>query len=142
MAVAIMTMAGCTHNNGDIGDWFGTWHLKSIAVNDSPDTEYHGNIVWKFQNNIIEMIEADDTEHTALERYGTWSATDSELTLDFTHSDDRYPSGTGIYQPLPATHIPAAVSTLRILKRSSSEIILQFDSQDNTVIIYTLRRQG
>ena len=142
MALAIVSMTGCTHNNGDIGDWFGTWHLKSIAFNDSPDADYDGNIVWKFQNNIIEMIEADDAEHTALERFGTWSATDSELTLNFTHSDERYPAGTGIYQPLPATHLPAAVSTLRILKLSSSEIILQFDSEDNAVIVYTLRRQG
>jgi len=71
--------AGCTQNNGDIGEWFGEWHLRSIEINGTDDASYTGDVLWKFQNNIVEMVVVNDTGHSHTEHYGTWSADGSVL---------------------------------------------------------------
>ena len=35
-------MSGCTHNNGDIGPWFGTWQVTGIDADGAPLAEYDG----------------------------------------------------------------------------------------------------
>ena len=57
--VSVMVMTGissCTRNNGDIGPWFGTWKLTEITVDGTSDAGYEGNIFWKFQNDVFEMV--------------------------------------------------------------------------------------
>lgn len=137
--IAVFASTSCTHNNGDIGEWFGKWHLQSIEVNSVNDEDYDGNIVWKFQNNIVEMDVIDGHTHT--EHYGTWKESDGKLILDFTHKDDNHEAGTGQYAPPAQTYLPSAVVGLKILKLSSSQLILQYDADASTVIVYTLRKQ-
>lgn len=134
--------SGCTHNNGDIGDWFGTWKLQSIGVNGSDDPAYDNNVLWKFQNNIVSMVCADDIQHTADCRYGTWEQAGDRLILDFTHSDDRYEPGTGPYAPLPQTYIKAGRSELRVIKLSGSDMWLQMTADDGTIYTYSLKKWG
>lgn len=140
--LACFISSGCTHNNGDIGEWFGEWHLKSIEVNGQVDTDYTGDVLWKFQNNIVEMVVVSAVGHSHTEHYGTWTSDDRTLTLNFTHSDDLTPAGTGKYAPPAQTLLPAAVTPLTIVKLSSSEIILKYDPEADRSIVYTLRRRG
>lgn len=137
--VAMAATASCTHNNGDIGDWFGKWHLKSIEINSVNDDSYDGNMVWKFQNDIVEMDVINGHIHS--EHYGTWKESDGKLILDFTHKDDNTAAGTGTYAPPSQTYLPAAVVGLKILKLSSSTLILQYDADASTVITYSLSKQ-
>lgn len=139
LATAILSTS-CTHNNGNIGDWFGEWQLKAIEINGTDDSEYQGNILWKFQSDIIEMISV--TGHTETEHFGTWSADDNELTLNFTHHDDNNPAGSDRYSPPSITQIPAAVVSMKIVKLSSSELILQYSTDSSNLIVYTLRKRG
>lgn len=134
--------ASCTQNNGDIGEWFGEWQLKSIEINNETDADYFGNVLWKFQNDIVEMVVVNSVGHSHTEHYGTWIADDTTLTLNFTHSDDLNASGTGKYAPPTQTHLPSAIVGLKILKLSSSEIILQYNATPDSNIIYTLRKRG
>lgn len=140
LLMSVMMSTSCTHNNGDIGKWFGEWQLRSIEVNGTDDADYQGNILWKFQNNIIEMVSV--TGHTQTEHFGTWSDSDKELTLNFTHHDDNNPAGSDRYAPPSVTRLPAAIVTLKIVKLSSSEIILQYAPDSSTLIVYTLRKRG
>lgn len=143
MAIAACFVAvGCTQNNGDIGEWFGEWHLRSIEINGTDDASYTGDVLWKFQNNIVEMVVVNDTGHSHTEYYGTWSADGSVLTLYFTHSDDLNPAGSAKYSPPTQTLLPAGVTELKIRKLSSSEIILQYDPAADRSIVYTLRKRG
>lgn len=138
----IVTITSCTQNNGHIGEWFGEWHLASIEIDGADDNTYSGNIVWKFQNDIIEMAEVNATGHTLIEHYGTWADDGSMLILNFTHSDNANPAGSDRYSPPAPTYLPAAVVSLKILKLSSREIILQYNPLPDKSIIYTLRKRG
>lgn len=134
--------ASCTRNNGDIGEWFGEWKLCSIEINNELDSNYNNDVLWKFQNNIIEMVVVNTVGHSHSEHYGTWISDDSTITLNFTHSDDLNSAGNGKYSPPQQIHLPAAIIDLKILKLSSSEIILQYEPSADSNIIYTLRKRG
>lgn len=138
----IPLLFGCTHNNGDIGDWFGTWKLQSIEINGAEDQAYKGDILWKFQNNIISMVCADDIQHTADCRYGTWEQAGDRLFLDFSHSDDRYEQGQGQYEPLPQTYIRAGKTELTVISLSGSELRLQMAVEEGAVYSYYFKKWG
>lgn len=139
-----MLMCGCTHNNGDIGDLFGTWKLENITIDGAADEAYGNNIVWKFQSSIIEMQQVDDALHESLNSYGTWSRpADGVMKLDFTHTDNSYPEpGAAHYSPLPATHLPKAqVIALDILELNGSKMKLRYiDADASTTIEYYFKK--
>ena len=60
--LACLAMTGCTHNDGDIGEWFGEWHLQSIEIDGAADADYDGDVLWKFQNNIVDMVMSKRTD--------------------------------------------------------------------------------
>lgn len=140
VALTLGIVTSCTRNNGDIGPWYGEWHLQSIDINGVDDDSYPGNVLWKFQSNIVEMVTV--TGHTHTEHYGTWSESADELILDYTHSDNANAPGSSKYAPPQCTHLPAAIVSLRIIKKSSSELILSYSPDADTVIVYTLRKRG
>lgn len=140
VAGAIVT--GCTQNNGNIGDWFGEWHLESITVNDVDDDAYTGDVLWKFQNDIVEMVVVNAVGHSHSEHYGTWSSDDATLILNFTHHDDLHPAGSSKYAPPAQTMLPAAVTQLKILRLSSKEMVLRYDPAEDKSIVYLLKKRG
>jgi hypothetical protein len=144
LAVAVATLSGCTHNDGDIGDLFGTWKLTSMTVDGADDTAYQGNIVWKFQSSILQMQATDEVAHTATYGTGTWSRPqDGILSLDFTHTDKLNPEpGSVTYSPLPATHLPAgAVSRLTIDNLCGGSMTLTYvDPSQGTTVIYNFKK--
>lgn len=130
----------CTRNNGDIGPWFGTWKLSSITIDGQPEA-YNADpdILWKFQSDIICMVRADDNEHTATPRWGTWSHSGNMLSLDFTYTDN---NGDGEYTPFPVTHLQRGVTAIDIVKLSGSEIRLRWIDHAGQTIEYTLNKWG
>lgn len=127
--VALVALNGCTHNNGDIGDLFGTWKLEEITVDGQADGAYGDNIVWKFQSSIIEMQQVNEALHETLNSFGTWSRPqDGVMRLDFTHTDNDNPEpGSLGYSPLPATHLPAGcVINLDVLQLNGSKMRLRY----------------
>ncbi|MBQ2163347.1 MAG: hypothetical protein II445_02450, partial [Muribaculaceae bacterium] len=67
MLLAIVAMSGCTKNNGDIGYWFGLWHLDSIELNGEVDNNYNGCYYFKFQNKVFCLSWVDETTHDYIE---------------------------------------------------------------------------
>lgn len=138
MIVAVIVMS-CTHNNGDIGEYFGTWKLESMTVNGEHDGEYGGDIFWKFQSSVFCMEQVNerlDTEN----RWGTWSDDGKVLRLDFSHHDDAHPEGSAFYSPFPATHIPTGISELVIMSMGGSRMELQYTGVGGNVIVYKLKK--
>ena len=37
--VALLMLGSCSKNNGDIGYWFGLWHVDAIEVNGEPSND-------------------------------------------------------------------------------------------------------
>lgn len=152
LALAVMVMmwcVSCTRNNGDIGNWFGTWQLMQISADGTPDTDYEKNIFWKFQNNIICMVRVvtDYGDNTRYQRWGTWEESDGVLLLNFTYSDDsnsqeKGENGSGIYVPYTETHLSyGEVSVLRIVREKGSELWLEYEGEDGVKYEYYLKKQ-
>lgn len=142
LASVFILMTGCTHNDGDIGPWFGTWQLENVMIDDKPEEDYHHDIFWQFQNTVFCMRKVTEM-HDAYPRWGTWQETDDNTTLqlDFTHHDDTHPEGSTIYTPFPETHIKAdGVTRLKIVEMSRSKLHLQHTADDGITYSYYLKK--
>lgn len=135
-----LLLSACTHHNGDIGPYFGTWKVDAITIDGNDDKEYADNMFWKFQSDVICMIVVDDTTHSRNEYWGTWSEDGPTLTLNYTYSDDRYQQGTSRYAPPAASHLPAGILNLRIVSQSGSEMQLEYTAGDGTSYSYNLTK--
>lgn len=136
-----VTMGSCRVNNGDIGDFFGSWLLYSMTVdgNEAPGFNPEETF-WEFQNNIIEISRVDERFDKS-GRWGTWSETDSDLLLDFTHSDDKYAPGTDIYQAPEWLYMPAnEVIVLHFTERKATRMKLGWTDREGRLISYALRK--
>jgi len=136
--IAILACA-CTHNNGDIGPWFGQWKLESLEADGTPDPAYKGNQFWSFQNDILQIDELID-DMLYVRHIATWRREGGLLLIDFTHSDANSPSTDGNYAPPSNIGLePDAVNALAIDRLSGSRIVLTHDAGDR-VITYRLRK--
>lgn len=78
----------CTHNNGDIGIWFGTWHVEKIThvASGEPVATYHGTHFMQFQSSVIRIV-ATDSLHNYEQSFGVWDdATEGLLNITFPDS--------------------------------------------------------
>lgn len=134
--VLSIIIASCTHNNGDIGHYFGTWKLERMAIDGVEDAEYQKNVFWKFQAGVMCMVRVDDSTHTKTECWGTWEEDGKILRLNYTHHDDANSEGSQKYAPLSETHIPIGITELEILRQNSSKMELKYINNDGQVILY------
>ena len=49
----LLSITGCTQNNGNIGNWFGQWRMDSYKVNGEVQEDYQGNIFFCFQSAVF-----------------------------------------------------------------------------------------
>ena len=146
LIIIALSLNACTHNNGDIGDLFGTWKLESITINGEMDASYakSSNVIWKFQASVMSMIRTNDTTHDRSESWGTWSYANNEtqLVLNFTHTDNNNTQpGSAKYSPLIETHLPkATISTLDIKELNGKKMILIYHSSDGVEYTYHFKR--
>ena len=50
LLIAVLLTASCTRNHGDIGIWFGTWHVEQITA-DGTRVNVEGDYFFQFQNS-------------------------------------------------------------------------------------------
>lgn len=131
-------LTGCSHNNGGDTRFWGTWKLTSVTVNGTPDESYNGNYFWKFQADVICIMDIIDEMHQAAWYWGTWSISDNDkyLILNYTHSDDENPAGTGAYAPPSAIHITEGCTLLNILKIGGETMQLSHETSIGLVTYY------
>ena len=72
LLAAMLMVASCTTNNGDIGPWFGTWRVTEITTDGVADADYQGNMFFKFQSTVFEMLLVHD-DHGTENRFGIWN---------------------------------------------------------------------
>lgn len=133
--LAVMLLAGCTRNDGDIGPYFGQWALEELDADGKPDAEYApGTVFFAFQTDIVQVTTLGDN-HTSSINTGTWSATDKVLTLYFNHHDNDTEAGTDVYAPPSWIHITEKVTEMQILELTSKRMTLR-----NGVYVYHLKK--
>ena len=99
-ALIIAVMQGC-QNNGYIGRYFGTWRFDSYSVDGEEITEFEiryddrdfivplENITMSFQGTVVSIVTVLDEYSDFTGRKGSWSEDGDQLTLNFTHYDDK-----------------------------------------------------
>lgn len=120
LVATMLGFASCTHNDGDIGPLFGTWHVESIDVDGTPDAAYSGNLFIMFQSNACDWRLVDEQAHTYVNAWTAWTLEGDVLTLNF--ADDWYP-------PHAITGFaPATATAVTVEELSSSRLVLRATS--------------
>ncbi len=127
----VITTLSCTHNNGDIGELFGSWYLESIEIDGVDSSSYEGDIFFAFQNSVTTMTQVDDY-NTTTTIYGDWSRSDTILYLTYSDTD---------YQPLPVTGFVAGVNECDIIELNSETIILEYTTSDSQIYRYIFSKR-
>lgn len=140
LTTLLLTLSGCTRHNGDIGPYFGTWHVEKIEADGKEDDEYNDNLFFKFQSDVICMVVVNDAAHTRNEYWGTWSEDGNVLTLTYTYSDDKTQPGHSQYAPPAISHLPAGVSKLDIVRLKGDEMQLKYVSPNEITYKYYLKK--
>lgn len=136
------SLSGCTHNNGNIGDWFGRWQIMEIKVDGVAMSGYEPVYFLDFQNNILRGIEVGDDGYDRNTRtfYGTWKEVgDNAVSFDFNHRQD---DGTWNYTPFPILHFPSdGAFNLSVVDKSSTKRTLIYNAPDGVEYSYVLRKR-
>ena len=121
----VLVLGSCTRNHGDIGPWFGTWHVETITANGTPIT-VEGDYFFQFQSKVFRVSQVTDHEQT-VESFGTWDENGDKMTIDF-------PDESVFYIVMPGLE---AHNNFTVTTTSSRDVT--FTKTDNTGVIYTYR---
>ncbi len=132
MVGAILCMSSCTHNNGDIGLYFGLWHVESVECDGTLLDDYDGGYFFAFQSSVFQLRYTDEMQ---TEEYsaGTWAETDEGIDITFPDEDLRWVSLVGLDWEV--------VNHLKVESLSSSKMVLSVETDGHTYR-YTLKKWG
>lgn len=128
--VAVLVLGACTRNHGDIGIWFGTWHVEQITAGGTP-VNVEGDYFFQFQSHVFRVSQVYGHEQT-VESYGAWQEGESgKMTIDFSDPNVYY-----IEMPGLESHNDFTVTTT-----SSSDVTFTKTDATGTPYTYHLRKQ-
>lgn len=117
--VALMSLGSCSHNDGDIGYWFGLWHLDSIEINGTPVPDYDGNTYFMFQGKVFCIRCVYETHHAYDESYAQWQESDDHQSATITFVDDRFAPTITPLVPLES------ITTFRVVTLNHKEMVIK-----------------
>ena len=128
--IAVLLLASCTRNHGDIGIWFGTWHVEQITAAGNP-VNVEGDYFFQFQNKVFRVSQVYGHEQL-VESFGTWEEQDGgKMTVSF-------PDPTVYYIVMPGLE---AHNEFTVTTTSSREVTFTKTSDDGIVYSYHLKKQ-
>lgn len=127
--IALLLMASCTRNHGDIGIWFGTWHVEQITANGTPEN-VEGDYFFQFQSKVFRVSQVYGHEQL-VESFGTWDENGSTMTVDF-------PDPTVYYIDMPGLE---AHNAFTVTTTSSRDVTFTKTATDGTTYTYHLKKQ-
>ena len=140
LAFVCILMGACTQNDGHIGKIFGSWSLSLMTIDGEERQLGDGEFsTMSFQGDIVMFVLADQL-HNSVKSYGTWRMTDNILSLDFNHSSDGFPTGTGVFAPPAWLYMPDGVSDYQITKFTSDRLELLRVAEDGRIYIYKFKK--
>lgn len=99
-------LGGCRMNGGDIGALYGIWLLTEMEVDGEKYDKWNANgfeTFFEFENDICQVIRANE-RYDVESKWSTfkWIKEDTEMQLDFTHTDNTYPEPGGYLYAAPS----------------------------------------
>ena len=133
--LALAALNGCSRNNGDIGLWFGLWHLDTVEVDGKPDAAYDGQFYFLFQNKVFCVRHVDEVFHQNLESYAEWQESDDGKTIIINFVDNRF--SPRVDDQLPDIYL-STVTTMKVVTLNTTTMTLSRTSDSGTTITYHL----
>ena len=127
--LSVLVLASCTRNHGDIGIWFGTWHVEQITAGGTP-VNVEGDYFFQFQSHVFKVTQVSGHEQT-VESYGTWTEDEDAMTITF-------PDPTVYYIVMPGLE---ATNDFSVTTTSSREVTLTKSDATGTSYVYRLKKQ-
>ena len=129
--IAVLLLSACTRNHGDIGIWFGTWHIEQITAGGTP-VNVEGDYFFQFQNKVFRVSQVYGHENL-VESFGTWDESEdgNTMTISFPDSDTYYIQMPGL----------EAHNTFTVTRTSSSDITFTKTDAEGTTYTYHLKKQ-
>ncbi len=123
--LGLLALASCTRNHGDIGIWFGTWHVEQVTA-DGVGVNLMGDYFFQFQNTVFRVSQVYGHEQL-VESFGTWEEQDGTMTIGFPDPDVFY-----IQMPGLESHNVFTMSDITSHQAT-------FTKTDTAGVIYTYR---
>ena len=139
--ITVALMAGsCSTTDGDIGEWFGSWHLETIMINQEEDSSYSANpeIMFSFQGKIFNCSYMERAEI-----YGSWSYAGEILTLIASYNAGSGANVSYLFNPFPvAMHFPADVDQIEITvtQLTSKTMQWQYIDPEGKLLTYNFKK--
>ena len=127
--LSVLVLASCTRNHGDIGIWFGTWHVEQITAGGTP-VNVEGDYFFQFQSHVFKVTQVSGHEQT-VESYGTWTEDEDAMTITF-------PDPAVYYIVMPGLE---ATNDFSVTTTSSREVTLTKSDATGTSYAYRLKKQ-
>lgn len=135
---AMLALSGCSHNNGDIGPWFGLWHLDSLEIDGNPDSSYDGNLFFLFQGKVFCLRWVNENTHEYIDCYAKWEESDDGTSITVNFADPRY--NPEINNGLPNSHM-STITTFRVLIINEKDMVLEhIDQVTGSTLTYRLTK--
>ncbi len=125
----LLVLGSCTRNHGDIGIWFGTWHVEQITADGMP-VNVEGDYFFQFQSKVFRVSQVYGHEQI-IESFGSWNEDGNTMTIDF-------PDSTVFYIEMPGLEIH---NSFTVTNLSSKEITFTKSDTDGVVFSYHLKKQ-
>ena len=126
----MLLLASCTRNHGDIGPWFGTWHVEQIDVDGNP-VNVEGDYFFQFQSTVFRVSRVYGHENL-IESFGVWDeGDDGTMTITFPDPDVFYISMPGL----------EASNTFAVTTVSSREVTFSRVTSAGSSVTYHLHKQ-
>lgn len=138
ISVLFFPMQSCMQWNGDIGDWFGSWHLESMYIDGEQDTGYKGDIMVSFQGKIVNLAYMEVGEI-----YAAWSYAGMTLTLIAGYEAGSGASMPSRFDPFPiALHFPKGEDMVEVVVTSMTNKSMQWQYIDaqGQLITYNFKK--
>ena len=132
--IVALFSTSCTQNNGNIGFWFGIWQCSEISIDGERQSEYSGNMFFKFQANLCDILfvySHNDYQHYLSEFKPQDNRT---IILDYGHTSD-----TNSFMPPSGLPFIKGENIIRYDKINSRKVKLTYD--DGKTYIFTLKKQ-
>ena len=129
LLLSFFSLLSCTHPNGDIGSWFGSWLIEEVKA-DGVVQDDGRQVVIAFQGKVFECAYAGDYRI-----YGSWQEEDGKLLLDASYGA----GGTSVFPAILGFGSEQKIS-LTILSQDSKHMKWSWTSPSGVKYNYTLQK--
>lgn len=124
-------LAGCTRNDGDIGELFGMWRVTSITIDETPMTDYSGSLYFAFQSSVFSMTYINEDTHGRTATYASWKYQGEDLLIDFAEP---------AFAPLEISGMQRGQNFVEVDEVKGNKLVLSYKNPDGIGYTYSLEK--